>query len=64
MTSTEQSEDRLITAFEAAMILKKSPRTVQRMSDRGILPVAQKLPGATGAYLYHLADVEALVKVS
>lgn len=55
------NSERLITSPQAAEILRKSVRTVQRMADSGALPVAQKLPGPNGAYLYRLADVQALI---
>jgi excisionase family DNA binding protein len=49
----------LINSPQAAVILGKSARTIQRMADEGKLPVAQKLSGPNGAYLFHRADVEA-----
>lgn len=52
-------KDQLLTSPQAGLILGKSSRTVQRMADRGELPVAQKLPGPNGAYLYWRADIEA-----
>lgn len=56
----------LITSFEAGLLLRKSARTVQRMArtnenPQGVLPVAQKLPGPNGAYLFRRSDVEALL---
>jgi hypothetical protein len=50
----------LITAREAAGILRKSPRTVARWVDAGKLDVAKKLPGDTGARLFDRAAVEAI----
>lgn len=47
----------LVTSPQAAQILGVSARTVQRLADAGTLPVAQKLPGPNGAYLYKRADV-------
>lgn len=54
--------DDLLTSPQASLILKVSTRTVQRMADAGEIPVAQKLPGPNGAYLYRRSDVEALAK--
>jgi len=56
------TEDALITAAEAGVILGRTPRTIQRLADAGILASAQKLPGLTGAYLFRRADVEALLR--
>lgn len=52
--------DTLIGTAEAARILSKTPRTVQRMVASGVLIPAVTLPGATGAHLFNKADVEAL----
>ena len=54
------SPDDLLTSTQAGAILTKSGRTVQRMADAGKIPVAQKLPGPNGAYLFRRSDVEAL----
>lgn len=35
-----------------------SPRTVARWVESGRLPIAQRLPGKTGACLFHRQDVE------
>lgn len=51
----------LVTSPQAANILGKSARTIQRMADDGTLPVAQKLPGPNGAYLFRRSDVAALL---
>lgn len=48
----------LLTSFEVGLELGKSARTIQRMADAGDLPVAQKLPGPNGAYLFQRADIE------
>lgn len=48
----------LLTSPEAGAILGKSARTVQRMADAGVLPVAQKLPGPNGAYLFRRSDID------
>lgn len=49
----------LITSTEAGAILGKSGRTVQRMTDKGLLVGVMKLPGPNGAVLYDRAEVEA-----
>lgn len=56
--------DTLLTSPQAGLILNKSARTVQRMADAGELPVAQKLPGPNGAYLFRRSDIEALVEAA
>ncbi len=50
----------LLTSPQAGLLLGKSARTVQRMADAGALPIAQKLPGPNGAYLFRRADVDTL----
>lgn len=50
----------LLTSTQAGARLGKSARTIQRMADAGELPVAQKLPGPNGAYLFRPADIDAL----
>ena len=53
----------LIGSTEAARILGKSPRTVHRLVQSGSLKPAAIAPGGyAGAYLFHRADVEALVE--
>ena len=54
----------LLTTAEVAEILGKSTATVKRMALAGELPHALKLPGDTGAYLFHPKDVERLQKAS
>lgn len=51
--------DELLTSAQASLLLAKSGRTVQRMAEAGALPIAQKLPGPNGAYLFRRSDVEA-----
>lgn len=48
----------LLTSVEVAAIFRTDVRTVQRMAKTGRLPVAQKLPGATGPYLFSRDVVE------
>jgi len=47
----------LIGAAAAAEILKTSTRNVQHLTKTGMLDPVQKMPGATGAYLYERAVV-------
>jgi len=42
----------LITTRQAAEVLGKSERTVQRMATSGQLPYVQRLAGPTGVYLF------------
>ncbi|MGW9567155.1 helix-turn-helix domain-containing protein [Prescottella equi] len=49
-----------LTVTEAARLLRKDRRTVQRMANTGRLTLAQKLPGATGAFLLIRNEVESL----
>lgn len=48
----------LLTSPEVAEVLGTTIRTVQRMAKHGRLPVAQKLPGEKGAYLFSREVVE------
>ena len=48
----------LITTAEVAAILNYSIQWVNKLAARGDLPVVQKLPKATGAYLFDRAAVE------
>jgi predicted site-specific integrase-resolvase len=52
--------DELIGTAEAAGILGKSLPTVKRYAMAGRLPVAVKMKGDTGAYLFERADVDRL----
>jgi predicted DNA-binding transcriptional regulator AlpA len=56
-----QSAD-LIGVTEAAALTGKSRATIKRLALSGALPVAKKMPGETGAYLFLKADVKALAK--
>lgn len=51
--------DALLTSAQAAALLNVSVWTVNRAAIAGDLPVAHKLHGKRGAYLFHAADVEA-----
>ena len=50
--------ERVITSAEVAELLGCSPRTVQRMAERGDLPYETKLRGTTGSYLFSRQVVE------
>lgn len=50
--------DDLLTTAQAAEILGKHPRTVQRMVASGALVPATTLPGKTGAHLFARSEVE------
>jgi hypothetical protein len=51
-----------VTTREALEILNLSqPSTIAKYVKLGKLAPSRKLPGKTGAYLFHRADVEALV---
>lgn len=54
--------DQLVGSGEAARILRRPRRTVQRWAREGKLPVAVQMPGATGAVLVRREDVKALAK--
>ncbi len=50
-----------IDSSKAAEILGLSRSQVNRMATTGSLPVLYKLPGIRGAYIFELADIEALL---
>lgn len=50
----------LLTTADAAKILKVHVGTISRMVAAGRLTPALKIPGKTGAYLFHPKDIEAL----
>lgn len=54
------STSKLLTSPQVAAILGKSHRSVHRMVEDGRLPVAQKLPGPNGAFLFSPEVVEEL----
>lgn len=43
-------------------MLRCSGRTVVRRAERGEIPIAHKLPGPNGAYLFRRGDIEAAVE--
>lgn len=49
-----------ITTIDVAAILKRPLSTVQWQAAHGHLPVAMKLPGKRGAYLFAADDIVAL----
>jgi hypothetical protein len=51
--------ENLITSSEVAKLLGKSVSAVNRDAQLGYLPVAYKVPGKTGSYLFDRAAVEA-----
>lgn len=53
-------DDDLISTAQAAKRLDVNPRTVLRLAADGSLPPALRMPGRTGALLFHRADVERL----
>lgn len=56
-----QGED-LITTAEVAELLRITVAWANKQAKRGLLPVAQKLPGATGAYLFRREDIDAEIE--
>lgn len=52
----------LLTAPQVGRLIGKSGRTVVRMAEAGHLPIAQKLPGPNGAYLFRPSDVDKLLE--
>lgn len=49
----------LLTAEQAAERAGVNRRTISKWADSGRLPVALRLPGATGARLFRVSDVDA-----
>lgn len=48
----------LITTTEAATVLGYTVAWTNKLAASGRLPVAHKLPGRTGAFLFDRADIE------
>lgn len=48
----------MLTSAQAGALLGKSSKTIIRMAERGDLPIAQKLPGPHGQYLFEADDVQ------
>jgi excisionase family DNA binding protein len=49
---------RLLTTVQVADLLGLHIRKVQRLAESGDLPVAQKLPGPYGRYVFDATEVE------
>lgn len=58
-TLSPMPEPTYLSAVQVAHLIKKSPGTVKRFTREGKLPHAFKMPGASGAYVYNVADVVA-----
>lgn len=54
--------DDLIGSAEACTILRIDRSAFTRKVQMGRVPVAAKLPGPTGAYLFRRADIERLLQ--
>ena len=52
--------DELLTSTQAGQIIGRSGRTVIRQAELGQIPVAAKLPGPNGAYLFRRSEIEAI----
>lgn len=50
--------DELITSAQVSDLLGITVAWVNKQAATGRLPVAQKLPGRTGAYLFRRDDIE------
>lgn len=59
MHKEAQATPNLITTADAAQMLGVHVATVSRMVASGRLAPAIKVPGKTGAFLFHPEDVEA-----
>ena len=59
---TETAANELLTAPEAAARLGIGRSYLAKLARRGVLPVARKLPGIRGDYLFDPADVELLAQ--
>jgi excisionase family DNA binding protein len=58
VADVSQSDTSLIGTTEAAELLGWSRAKVKREAASGRLPFAQKMPGGTGAYLFHRSILE------
>ncbi len=59
MLSKMRRMTELLTTAEVAERLQTTPRTINRWASSGRLPVALRLPGATGANLFDPEVVDA-----
>lgn len=57
-----QPSGELITSTQAGQLLKKSGRTVIRHAEAGQIPIAARLPGPNGAYLFSRNVIEELAR--
>jgi len=55
-----RSKGELITTAEVAQLLGITIAWTNKQAAKGRLPVAHKLPGLTGAYLFQRDEIEAL----
>lgn len=55
-----RNDETLLTSAEAAAVLGVSLATLRRHTVAGVVPIATKLPGQTGAYLFHRDTIHAL----
>ena len=53
-------DEKLISEKQAARLLNKCPKTLQRWRAAGVAPTYTKLP--TGSILYRLADLQRSIK--
>lgn len=56
--------DDLITVREAAELLRKSTRTVQRLIDAGAIPARQLGTGVTAPWTIRRGDLDALLQAA
>lgn len=56
--------DELLTTAQVAALTGWSVAKVNRWADAGKLPVHHQNPGRTGAKLYRLSDVQAIVPIA
>jgi predicted DNA-binding transcriptional regulator AlpA len=48
----------LLTSTQVGALIGCSAKTVIRMAETNRLPIAHRLPGRKGAYLFRLTDIE------
>lgn len=54
--------DELLTASQVGRLIDRSGRTVVRLAENGEIPIAAKLRGPNGAYLFRASDAEKLAE--
>lgn len=57
-----KAADELLTSTQVGQILNRSGRTVIRQAESGLIPIATKLPGPNGAYLFRRSDIDEFAK--